>query len=68
MGNFHYNKSGYPVWNDSGKLVSRTISKPKGDQQTHHKDENPKNFRKSNLVNLTPKTHSRIHAKKRSLW
>ena len=52
MGNFHYNANGYPVWNDSGELVHRTIAKPKGEQVTHHKDGNPHNFRKSNLVNV----------------
>ncbi len=67
MGKFHYNPSGYPVWNDSGKLVHRTIAKPKGRQQTHHKDGNPKNFRKSNLVNISPEKHRRLHARK-SFW
>ena len=67
MGKFHYNPSGYPTWNDSGKLVHRTIAKPKGRQQTHHKDGNPKNFRKSNLANMSPERHKRLHTRK-SFW
>jgi len=66
MGNFHKNKNGYPVWNDSGRLVHRTVSKPKGNQVTHHKDGNPSNFRKSNLVNMGKREHSSLHTKKRS--
>ena len=70
MGNFHYNKKGYPVWNDSGKLVHRTIAKPKGGQVTHHKDGNPKNFRKSNLQNVSNQSvHiKRFHSKRSSFW
>ena len=49
MGRFYYNPKGYPVWNDSGKLVHRTIAQPKGDQITHHVDGNPKNFRRKML-------------------
>jgi len=49
MGKFHYNKKGYPVWNNSGKLVHRTVAKVFGSRVVHHKDGNPKNFRKSNL-------------------
>lgn len=66
MGKFHYNKKGYPTWNNSGKLVHRTITKPKDGQVTHHKDGNPRNFRKSNLVNMSRSSHSKLHAKKRS--
>ena len=68
MGKFHYNPSGYPVWNDSGKLVHRTIAKPKGSQVTHHKDGNPKNFRRNNLQNVSNQsTHiKRFHSKRSS--
>ena len=68
MGNFHYNKKGYPVWNDSGNLVHRTVAKPKGDKVVHHKDGNPKNFRKSNLKVMSRSAHSKLHSKKRSFW
>ena len=70
MGKFHYNKTGYPIWNNSGKLVHRTVAKPKGNQETHHKDGNPKNFRKSNLQNVS--NHSehmkKFHSKKTSYY
>lgn len=65
MGKFHYNSSGYPVWNDSGKLVHRTIAKAKRGQEVHHKDENPHNFRRSNLQVMSPEAHRRLHARKR---
>lgn len=63
MGGFHRNSKGYPVWNDSGKLVHRTVAKPKGNQVTHHIDGNPMNFRKSNLVNMSPSAHAKLHAR-----
>lgn len=62
---FYYDKKGYPRWRDSKKLVHRTIAKPKGKQVTHHKDGNPKNFRKNNLVNMSRSEHAKLHAKKR---
>ena len=65
MGKFHNNSNGYPVWNDSGKLVHRTVAKPKIGQVTHHKDENPMNFRKSNLVNMSRSDHAKLHTKQR---
>jgi hypothetical protein len=65
MGRFHYNPKGYPVWNNSGLLVHRTVAKPKGDQITHHKDGNPKNFRKSNLVNMSKSEHAKLHAREK---
>jgi hypothetical protein len=68
MGNFHYDKKGYPRWNDSDKLVHRTVSKPTGGQVTHHKDGDKGNFRKSNLQNMGRSSHSRLEAKKRSGW
>ena len=68
MGKFYYDKSGYPRWRDSDKLVHRTVSKPKGDAVVHHKDEDKGNFRKSNLVNMDRSNHSRLHAKKKSGW
>jgi hypothetical protein len=71
MGKFYYDEKGYPRWRDSGKLVHRTVAKPKGDEVTHHKDGNPKNFRKSNLKNMSRSAHSRLHARKRtrkSFW
>ena len=32
MGNFHYDKKGYPRWNDTNELVHRSVSKPKDDE------------------------------------
>jgi hypothetical protein len=69
MGKFYYDKKGYPRWRDSDELVHRTVSKPKGDQVVHHKDENKKNFRKDNLENMDRSSHSKLHAKKKkSSW
>ena len=68
MGNFHYNSKGYPVWNDSGKLVHRTVVRTKPGQVIHHKDGNPCNFRKSNLKPMNRSSHSKLHARKRSFW
>lgn len=68
MGKFHYNKSGYPLWNDSGKLVHRTIAKAKRGEEVHHKDGNPSNFRRSNLQPINKEVHKRLHAKRRSFW
>lgn len=65
MGKFHYNKKGYPVWNNSGKLVHRTVVKTSPGKVVHHKDENPHNFRRSNLKVMSRSAHSRLHAKKR---
>ena len=66
MGKFYYDDEEYPRWRDSGKLVHRTISKPKNNEVTHHKDGNPHNFRKDNLKNMSRSEHSRLHARKRS--
>jgi len=68
MGRFHYDKKGYPRWNDSGLLVHKTIKKCGQGQVIHHKDGNKGNFRKSNLQVMGRSEHSRLHAKKRSVW
>ena len=68
MGNFHYNKSGYPVWNDSNKLIHRTIVKVKQGQEVHHKDRNSHNFRKSNLQVVSKEAHRKIHSKRKDFW
>jgi hypothetical protein len=65
MGRFHYDANGYPRWNDSNALVHRTVSKPKSNQVTHHKDGNPANFRKSNLQNMSRSAHAKLH---KSFW
>jgi len=65
MGNFHYNKSGYPVWNDTGKLVHRTIVKAKRGEEVHHKDGNPHNFRRSNLQVMIKGAHRELHRRLR---
>ena len=69
MGNFHYDKKGYPRWNDSNSLVHRAVNRtPKG-MHTHHIDGDKGNFRRSNLQTMTPSGHSRLEAKKRrSFW
>ena len=65
MGKFHYDKKSYPRWNNNNKLVHRTVAKAIGNRVVHHKDGNPKNFRKSNLKIMGRSAHSRLHAKKR---
>ena len=69
MGKFHYNKKGYPVWNNSGKSVHRTVAKASPSKVVHHKDGNPHNFRRSNLKVMSRGAHSKLHTKKRrSFW
>jgi hypothetical protein len=69
MGRFHYDKKGYPRWNDSNAPVHRTVAKPKAGQVTHHIDGNKKNFRKTNLANMSRSYHGKVHAKKRrAFW
>jgi len=64
---FHYNKSGYPVSNKTGKLIhrqvaSKKIGRPiKKNEEVHHNDRNPKNFRKSNLRVMKKRTHKKGH-------
>lgn len=71
MGEFYYDKNGYPRWRDSGKLVHRTVAASKVGGRifkgliVHHKDGNKKNFRKSNLVIMSRKNHSRLHSRSR---
>ncbi|MDD3263951.1 MAG: HNH endonuclease [Candidatus Nanoarchaeia archaeon] len=65
MGKFYYDAKGYPRWRDSNLLVHRTVSKPKGEEVTHHIDGNTKNFRKSNLINMSRSAHSSLHVNQR---
>jgi hypothetical protein len=66
---FYDKKTGYPRWRDSHLLVHRTVAKPKEGEVVHHKDGNPHNFRKDNLVNMSRSEHAKLHAKKkRSFW
>ena len=65
MERFHYDKKGYPRWNDSNLLVHRTVNKTPTGMHTHHKDENKKNFRKANLMTLSPNAHGKLHAKRK---
>lgn len=67
MGLFHYDKKGYPRWNDSGRTVHSTVKPAGPGQVTHHKDGNKKNFRQSNLQVMGRSSHSKLHAKKR-IW
>jgi len=74
MGKFYYDRKGYPRWADSGALVHRTVAENKvggrvgEDRVVHHRDGNPHNFRRDNLVVMDRSDHSRLHAKKRSSW
>ncbi len=68
MGFFHRDDKGYPRWNDSGKLVHKTIKHAGPGQVVHHKDGDKGNFRRSNLQVMDRSAHSSLHAKKRSGW
>ncbi|NMA44911.1 MAG: hypothetical protein GX950_03830 [Candidatus Diapherotrites archaeon] len=63
MGFFHYDKKGYPRWNDSDKLVHKTVKHAGPGEVVHHKDGNKGNFRKSNLQVMGRSEHSKLHAK-----
>ena len=63
MGLFHYNKKGYPKYNNSGKFVHISVMRkkiggkiPRG-MVVSHKDGNSKNFRSNNLEVVTRKQH-----------
>ena len=64
---FHYNKSGYPISNSTGKSIHRQVASKKigrpirRNEEVHHKDHNPKNFRRSNLVVMKKRTHRKGH-------
>lgn len=66
MGKFYYDEKGYPRWRDSGELVHRTVARPRGNLVTHHKDGDPHNFRRDNLVNMSRSKHSSLHARRRN--
>jgi hypothetical protein len=68
MGRFHYDDKGYPRWNDSDKLVHKTVKHAGPGQIVHHRDGDKGNFRRSNLQVMDRSEHSRYHAKKRSNW
>jgi hypothetical protein len=71
MGRFHYDKKGYPRWNNNNRLVHRDVaSKMVGgsispDKVVHHIDGNKANFRRSNLRVMDRSSHSRLEARKR---
>jgi hypothetical protein len=71
MGKFYYDKKGYPRWRDTNKLVHKTVAenmvggKIYSGRVVHHKDENKKNFRKSNLIVMSRSSHSKLHIRKR---
>jgi len=64
---FHYNSSGYPISNSNGRLIHKSVADNKygrparKDEEDHHKDHNPKNFRRSNIVRLKKSTHRKGH-------
>ena len=64
---FHYNASGYPVNNRSGELIHKKVADKKygrparKDEEDHHDDHNPKNFRRNNIVRLKKSTHRKGH-------
>jgi len=66
MGLFHYDKKGYPRWNDSNRTVHSTIVHTRQGEVVHHRDEDKGNFRRSNLQVMDRSDHSRYHAKKRN--
>jgi hypothetical protein len=74
MGNTYKDKKGYPRWSDTGKLVHRAVAAnmiggPIGKGRlVHHKNGNKSNFRKSNLIVMSRKQHSSLHARKRHSW
>jgi hypothetical protein len=75
MGKFFTDKKGYPRWNNSKKLVHRTVAAKKvggslwGSSVVHHRDGNKKNFRSSNLSVMSRSKHSGYHTKKKqSKW
>ncbi len=65
MGGFFKDKKGYPRWNDSGRLVHRTVAHPKGGNVVHHRDGNKMNFRRSNLQEMSRSSHSSLHSRRR---
>lgn len=65
MGRFHYDKKGYPRWNDTNELVHRTVAKAEDGEVVHHKDGNKKNFGKDNLQIMSRRAHNRLHRRKR---
>jgi hypothetical protein len=64
---FHYSEGKYPRYNNSNKLVHKVVANKKygrparKDEEDHHKDHNPKNFRASNIIRLKKTTHRRGH-------
>lgn len=72
---FYIDKRGYPRWNDSDRLVHRTMAyKATGgslssDKIVHHKDGNKRNFNPDNLEVMTKRQHRKIHGiKKKWFW
>ena len=74
VGRTYKDKKDYPRWKDSGKLVHRTVAAnmvggPIGKGRVvHHKDGDKSNFRKSNLIVMSRRSHSSLHAKKKRTW
>ena len=69
MGRFHYDNKGYPRWNDSDKLVHKTVAPAGTGEVVHHRDGDKGNFRRSNLQVMGRSDHSRLHARqRRSDW
>ena len=64
-------KKGYLRWNDSGKLVHRTVASNmiggsigRG-RVVQHGDGNKSNFKQNNLTVMSGRSHSSLHARKR---
>ena len=69
MGIFKDNK-GYPRWNNSGKLLHRTVASNmiggsigRG-RVVQHRDGNKSNFKQNNLTVMSGRSHSSLHARK----
>lgn len=64
---FHYNKSGYPVSNRTGKLIHKSVADKKygrparSDEEDHHDNHNTKDFREKNIIRLKKKFHRKGH-------
>ena len=67
MAKIYRNKSGYPTYSNSGKLVHIAQAEKKvggkiyKGYEVHHKDGDTSNYRMSNLAVLKKKFHKKIH-------
>ncbi len=73
MYNIYVDSNGYPRWNDSNKLVHRTVAanivggRIFPGYVVHHIDGNKMNFRKTNLWIMSRSNHARLHYLERKI-